>query len=303
MSIAICYDRYGPPEVLKVAEVDAPEPGPGHVLVRVHAGTVNPLDIKLRRGDMAATRPATFPVVPGLDAAGTIEAIGAQSGGFAVGEEVFGITASGGYAEYVLMKAPARKPAGLDWGVAASLATVGEAAYRALSHLDLSAGQTLLIHGAAGSVGAIATQLAVARGVTVVGSVGSADLERVEALGAIPVQYGDALIDRVGSLAPGGVDAVLDAAGHAVLPESIELTGTPDRVITLADPAAAQYGVRFTGGDPRDRAYEALPELAELANAGRLTVQIWARYPLAEAARAHVETEAGTNRGKIVLLP
>lgn len=303
MSIAICYDRYGPPEVLGVVEVDAPKPGPGQVLVRVHAATVNPLDLKLRRGDMAAVRPAHFPVVPGLDAAGVVEAVGAENAGYEVGDEVFGATATGGYADYALMKAPAHKPVGLDGGIAASLATVGEAAYRALGHLDLRVGQTLLIHGAAGSVGAIATQLAVARGVTVVGSVGSADLQRTEALGAIPVQYGDGLIDRVRAVAPGGIDAVLDAAGHGVLPGSIELTGTPDRVITLADPAAAHYRVRFTGGDPRDRAYQALPELADLAAAGKLTVHIWARYPLAEAARAHAETEAGTNRGKIVLLP
>ncbi len=161
----------------------------------------------------------------------------------------------------------------------------------------------MLIHGAAGGVGAIATQLAVARGVTVVGSVGSGDFQRTEALGAIPVQYGEGLIDRVRAVAPGGIDTVLDAAGHGVLPESIELTGIPDKVITLADPTAAHHRVRFTGGDPHDRAYQALPELADLAVADKLLVQIWARYALAEAARAHTETEAGTNRGKIILLP
>lgn len=303
MPSAISYDRYGPPDVLGLVEIDAPEPGPGQVLVRVHAATVNPLDLKLRRGDMAAVRPAHFPVVPGLDAAGVVQVVGVGTVGYAVGDEVFGVTATGGYADYALMEAPAQKPASVEWGLAASLGIVGEAAYRALDHLDLRAGQTLLIHGAAGSVGAIATQLAVARGITVVGSVGAADLQRTEALHAIAIQYGEDLINRVRAVAPAGIDAVLDAAGRGVLPESIELTGTPDRVITLADPAAAQHHVRFTGGDPHDRAYQALPELAELVAAGELAVPIWARYPLAEAARAHGEIEAGTSRGKIVLLP
>ncbi len=125
MSIAISYDRYGPPDVLGVVEVDVPTPASGQVLVRVHAATVNPLDLKLRRGDMAGGRPARFPVVPGLDAAGIVEAVGAENAGYEIGDEVFGSTATGGYAEYALMAAPARKPAGLDWGLAASLATVG----------------------------------------------------------------------------------------------------------------------------------------------------------------------------------
>ncbi|MEO9220987.1 MAG: NADP-dependent oxidoreductase [Mycobacteriaceae bacterium] len=303
MSAAITYDRYGPPEVLRLSEVDVPEPGRGQVLVRVRAATVNPLDVKLRRGDMAAVRPAHFPVVPGLDAAGVIVAVGAETGAFEVGDEVFGSTATGSYADHVLMSAPARKPEGLDWGLAASLATVGEAAYRALAHLNLKAGQTLLVHGAAGSVGAIATQLAVARKLIVIGSVGPTDFERVEAFGATPVQYGAGLIDRVRAVAPLGVDAVLDTAGHGALPDSIELAGSADRVITIADPTAAQYGVRFTGGNPLDRAFEALPELADLAIQAKLTVPIGARYPLAEAARAHAEIEAGTNHGKIILEP
>ncbi|MEP7333001.1 MAG: NADP-dependent oxidoreductase [Terracoccus sp.] len=303
MSTAVTYNHYGPPEVLTRSEVVAPEPGSGQVLVRVRAATVNPLDVKLRRGDMSSVRPEPFPVIPGLDAAGIIAAVGAEVQGLVVGDEVFGATATGSYADYVLMEAPTPKPAGLEWGLAACLATVGEAAYRALGHLGLEAGQTLLVHGAAGSVGAIATQLAVARHIIVIGSVGSDDLHEVEAFGATAVQYGSGLVDRVRLVAPQGVDAVLDTAGQGVLPDSIELTGRADQVITIADPAAAQYGVRFTGGDPGDRAFDALPELAELAVQGKLTVRVWGRYPLLDAARAHAEIEAGTAHGKIILLP
>ncbi|OFE17097.1 NADPH:quinone reductase [Humibacillus sp. DSM 29435] len=303
MSAAVIYSHYGSPEVLVLSEVVPPEPGPGQVLVRVRAATVNPLDIKLRRGDMSLVRPQRFPVTPGLDAAGIVAAVGADVQGLEVGDEVFGATITGSYADFALMEAPTPKPAGLEWGLAASLATVGEAAYRALAHLGLEAGQTLLVHGAAGSVGAIATQLAVARDIIVIGSVGPDDLKEVESFGATAVEYGPGLVNRVRFAAPQGVDAALDTAGHGVLPDSIELTGSADTVITIADPAAGQFGVRFTGDDHSDRAFAALPELAELAVEGKLTVRVWGRYPLTDAARAHAEIEAGTAHGKIILLP
>jgi NADPH:quinone reductase-like Zn-dependent oxidoreductase len=186
---------------------------------------------------------------------------------------------------------------------AAALVTVGEAAFRGLAHLNVKAGQTLLIHGAAGSVGTIAVQLAVARGITVIGTAAAADLEHVTALGATAVRYGEGWADRVRAIAPDGVDAVFDTSGAGVLPDSVALTGDVARVITIADESAAQHGVRFTGADPADRFAQARPELASLAASGRLTVPIWRTYPLAEAARAHADLEAGRNHGKIVLLP
>jgi len=186
---------------------------------------------------------------------------------------------------------------------AAALVTVGEAAFRGLSHLGVKAGQTVLIHGAAGSVGTIAVQLAVARGATVIGTAAPGDLDRVTALGAAAVPYGDGWADRARAIAPDGVDAVFDTSGAGVLADSVDLTGDVARVITIADESAAQYGVRFTGADPADRYPEALPELAGLAATGHLVVPIWRSYPLAEAARAHADLEAGRNQGKIVLLP
>jgi NADPH:quinone reductase-like Zn-dependent oxidoreductase len=180
---------------------------------------------------------------------------------------------------------------------------VGEAAFRGLSHLGVKAGQTVLIHGAAGSVGTIAVQLAVARGATVIGTAAPGDLDRVTALGAAAVPYGDGWADRARAIAPDGVDAVFDTSGAGVLADSVDLTGDVARVITIADESAAQYGVRFTGADPADRYPEALPELAGLAATGHLVVPIWRSYPLAEAARAHADLEAGRNQGKIVLLP
>jgi hypothetical protein len=156
------------------------------------------------------------------------------------------------------------KPAGLSWVAAAALVTVGEAAFRVLKHLGLSAGQTLLILGAGGSVGTITTQLAVARGLTVIGTAGPDDVERVSSLRATAVRYGDGWADRVRAAAPGGIDAVVDTAGAGLLAGAVDLAGDPARVITIADPDAAAHHVRFTGSDPADRAPEALPELAGL---------------------------------------
>jgi len=304
MPSAITYAEFGGPEVLRVTEVELPAPEPGQVRVAVRATSVNPIDIKIRRGDMAGSGPASFPPrIPGLDVAGVVQEVGEGVVDRKVGEEVFGVASGGSYAQHALLSTMGSKPANVSWELAACLSTAGEAAYRALGHLNLGAGQTLLIHGAAGSVGGIATQLALARGVTVIGSAAERDLEYVGSLGAIPVRYGEGLPERVRALGRGGVDAALDTAGHGVLPDSIELTGSVERVITIADPSAQQLGVRFTGADPDDRAWEALPQLAELAAAGKLQLPIWRTYPLAQASTAHADVEAGNNHGKIVLLP
>ena len=301
MSTAIAFSEYGAPEVLQPSTVAMPEPGPGQVRIRVRAASVNPLDMKIRSGLMAGTFPARFPVVPGLDAAGVVDAVG-EGAGAAVGDEVLGAAVGGSYREYALLDRPVAKPEALSWAVAASLVTVGETAFRVLRELGVQAGQTLLIHGAAGSVGVIAVQLAVARGITVVGTVGEHDIEHVTALGAAAVRYGDGWVERVKAAAPQGVDFVFDASGAGVLADSVALTGDSSHIITIADMSAAQHGVRFSAG-AADQAGDPLPELVQLAAAGKLTLPIWRTYPLTEAAQAHTDLEARRNRGKAVLLP
>ncbi|MEW1907410.1 NADP-dependent oxidoreductase [Kitasatospora sp. NPDC085895] len=301
MSTAITFSEYGAPEVLRLSEVDPPEPGPGQVRIRVRAASVNPFDLKLRSGRMAAVAPASFPVVPGLDAAGVVDAVG-ENAGAAVGDEVLGATVGGSYAEYALLDRPVAKPPALSWEVAASLVTVGRTAHRVLEQLGVQEGRTLLVHGAGGSVGIIAVQLAAARGVIVVGTAGEQDVERVAAMGARVVRYGEGWAERVRAAAPQGVDFVFDASGAGVLADSVALTGDAGRVITIADLSAAEHGVRFSAGTS-GQGEESVPELALLAARGRLTVPIWRTYPLAEAARAHTDLEAHRNRGKAVLLP
>jgi NADPH:quinone reductase-like Zn-dependent oxidoreductase len=285
-----------------------PRPGPGQVRIRVRAVAVNLLDIKIRSGRMDGIFPVRFPVLPGWDVAGVVEAVG-DGATAAVGDEVFGVAAVGGYSEYALLDRPVAKPQGLPWEAAAAVITVGEAAFRVLKHLGLKAGQTLLILGAGGSVGTIAVQLAAARGITVIGTAAEGDVERLTGLGATVVRYGDGWAQRVraavpgGTAAPGGVDAVFDAAGAGLLADAIDLAGGADHVITIADDNFADHGVRFTGADPADRAPEALPELAALMAAGKLAVPVWRSYPLAQAAQAHADIEARRSHGKIILLP
>lgn len=301
---AITFTEYGDSGVLKLVEREVPEPGPGQVQVAVRAASVNPIDWKIRSGGLAAVYPATFPAVPGGDVAGVIDAVGEGVSSFAVGDEVLG-SGIGGYAEIVLAD-PAKltpKPEALSWEQAAALPVVVTTAYRALNLLKLSEGETLLIDGAAGGVGTVAVQLAVARGLTVIGTASEANHDYLRSLGAVPVRYGDGLADRVRTAVPQGVDASFDASGRGSLATLVELTGGPERVITIAAPDAAEHGVHFTSGRPEESVPGALAEGAALAAEGKLELPVARVYPLAEAAAAQDESEAGHVRGKLVLVP
>jgi NADPH:quinone reductase-like Zn-dependent oxidoreductase len=303
MTTAITYDHYGGPDVLEVSDVDPVDPGPGEVQLEVRAAGVNLIDAKLRRGDLAHVFSPQFPVVPGIEVAGIVTAVGADADGVTIGDDVFGVAASGGYMEVAISSHFHPKPESVGWDMAAALPIVGEAAFRTLSHLGVQPGERLLILGAAGSVGTIATQLALARGITVIGVAREDDLDLVGSRGAIAVEYGKGLLVRVRALFPDGVDAVLDTSGAGVLPESIDLAGGPERVITIADESGPELGVRFTGPDPTDRDRTALAKLADLVASGHLELPIWRRYALVEARKAHEDLDAGRNRGKIVLVP
>ncbi|ONF72688.1 NADP-dependent oxidoreductase [Amycolatopsis keratiniphila] len=291
---AITITQYGEPDVLRLHEAPLPEPGPGQVRVAVKAAGVNPIDWKIRSGAMAEVRPVDFPHILGLELAGVVDAVG-EGAGFAVGDEVFGWSETGTYAEYALASTVIRKPAGLSWAEAAALPIAGETALRVLGELEVKPGETVVIHGASGQVGRIATQAAVALGATVVGLAGASSLGEVKELGAVPVQYGDGWVSRVRSVAPDGVDAVFDAAGFGVLGDSVELLGSPDRLITIADPAAYAQGLKFSAGGSETQAV-----LEDLV-ARRLKLKLGSSYALADAASAHRESATGHAGGKITL--
>ena len=297
---AVVIDEFGGPGVLHVADRELPEPGAGQVRVRVRAAGVNGIDATTRSVAAQQMFPTQLPAVLGLEIAGTVDAVGPGVEGLAAGDDVLGFADGGGYAEYALATTVAPKPAGLGWAEAAALPVAAETALRVLRLLEVTQGDTLLIHGAAGGVGTVAVQLAVARGAIVIGTASEANHDHLRELGATPVLYGEGLVDRVRAAAPDGVDAVFDAAGRGALPDSIELRGGTSRIVTIADPSAFGLGIPFSGEAARDAGD--LAEVARQAGDGRLRVAVAETYPLEEAPAAHEAVATGHGRGKVVLL-
>ena len=307
-SRAVQYRRFGGPEVLEVVEREDPSPASGQVRLAVRAAGVNPLDWKLRRGLMSSDDAPPEPRVPGFDVAGVVEELGEGVTSVAVGDEVLGSAIGGSYAERALAKADTlvAKPGALDWPTAAAVVTGLTTAYRALALVGLGegdhTGSTLVVDGASGGVGTMVVQLAVSRGVTVIGTAGQARQDEVRALGATPTVYGEGLVERVRELAPQGVDAALDLAGKGSLPDLVALTGSADRVVTIADGSAAEHGVTFSSGGPGQGVPGALADgVARLAD-GRLRAPTVHTYTLDEAGRAQDDNESGRVPGKLVLV-
>lgn len=301
MPRAIAFAAYGDPDVLETIWIDEPQVEGGQVRVRVKTAGVNPVDCRLRRGEFAKQMSVSFPQRLGNEFAGVVDQVGADVTGFAVGSEVLGFTAAQAYAEVVVVGADqiVVKPPSVPWEVAGGLSAVGQMAYNALEQLAVTDGETLLIHAAAGGVGTVAVQLARQRGATVIGTARESNHAYLRSLGAIPVTYGAGLVDRVRALAPQGVDAALDAIGGEAIPASVALVPHKDRIGTIADAeGAAAYGVRRLAGA---RSPEALSKLAALVAQGKLILSIHRTFPLAEAALAHCEVEAGHVRGKVIL--
>ncbi len=310
------FSEYGPPSVLRIGEVEAPHAGAGEIRIAVKASGVSAGEIGIRAGRFRELVPTEFPYRTGFDAAGVVDEVGAGVDGVNVGDEVFGFTSMTGRAanaDFVVLVAWAPKPAVWSWEEAGGAAGSVETSTRVLDRLRVQPGDTVLIQGAAGGVGTVAVQLAVARGARVIGTASERNHAFLKSLGAEPTTYGPGLEDRVRELAPGGVDAVFDCAG-AALEQLIGIAGDPARVVTIADFAAAQYGVHMSHSAPADETGEALgagadvlavhglAKAVELANDGRLRIPVAAAFQLAEAAAAHELSESRHARGKIVLL-
>lgn len=301
---AIVTNEYGGPENLRLDEVPKPKVGPDQVLVRVQAAGVNPVDWKVAKGYLDPMMYVRFPLIPGWDAAGVVEELGADTPEFAVGDEVLGYVrrdevGQGTYAEYVA--APVRtlthKPAGLGWQEAAALPLAGLTALRSLDRVGAGEGETVLVHGGAGGVGSLGVQLAVLRGARVIATASERNHDFLRSLGAEPVTYGEGLADRVRELAPDGVDAAVDFAGGGAVQVSREVLKDPARSASIADGEVKKLGGQVVWVRPDA---EGLAYLAGLAAAGKLTVHVDA-LPLAEAAEAFRRSESGRTRGKLVL--
>jgi NADPH:quinone reductase-like Zn-dependent oxidoreductase len=305
MARAAQFKHYGVPDVIRVVETPAPTPGPGQLRIAVRAAGVNPIDWKTVAGLMRDRMPLNLPAGVGTDVAGIVDELGSDVCEFNVGDEVLGSSVTPSFADYALAEPASlvRKPTRVSWEVAGSVAGAGGTAYAALKKLGVKAGQTLLIHAAAGGVGTFAVQLAVARGVRVIGTARKTNHPYLRSIGAEPVSYGAGLLERVRSLAPHGVDAVLDASGRGEIPMSIGLTGDPERVLTLVAFDAADIGIQVHVDGAGSDLGDALREIVALLEQRRLAVPIWHVYPLAEVATAFKVSSAGHLVGKIVVLP
>lgn len=308
---AVRIHNYGGREALAYEDIPLPEVGPGEVLVRVAASSVNPFDWAARSGYVADYYPYTFPLTLGLDVSGVIESVGSSANGFRPGDVVYGRAnpaVNGAYAEYISLPSSqiAHKPKSLDLQQAASVPHVATSAWRALvDAANLSAGQIVLIHAAAGGVGTTAVQLAKTRGARVIGTASTSNQDYLRSLGAdetidyITTRFEDVVHD---------VDLVLDLVGDMG-------DGTQQRSWQVLKPGgmlaslvqfpspevAAQHGVRsaFVSADVCDT--QILTEIGQMIDSGKIHTFVSSVHPLADISEAHAQSESRHLRGKIVL--
>lgn len=298
---ALQFAEFGGPEVLRWAPAPEPHAGPGEVRVEVLGASINPVDWKSAAGFMSGGRPLTGPGYLGRDGAGVVDEVGAGVVDVQVGDLVWGL-GSATQAEHAVLRSWVPVPDGVDPHVAAAAGVAVETSERGLRLLSAAPGQTLFVDGGSGGVGAVLVQLAVARGIRVIASAGPANQERLRAIGATPVVYGDGLAERVRAAAGGGVDVVFDVAGKTDVGVLLGLVATPHQVLSIANFAAADTGIQVSGGGGQSRPADALAEGNRLLASGALTIEVQ-RFPFAEAVQAYELSLTGHVRGKLVLTP
>jgi NADPH:quinone reductase-like Zn-dependent oxidoreductase len=298
---ALQFRTYGGPEVVEVGDVPEPHAGPGQVRIAVRAASVNPIDWKIFRGMMAGGQPLEGVGRLGFDAAGVVDEVGEGVTGVAAGDEVFG-KGDGVAAELAVLDSWAAKPAGVDWATAAASGVAGETGERGLSLLGVGAGTTVFVDGGAGGVGAVAVQLAAARGARVIASAGERNQDYLRELGATPVVYGEGVADRVRAAAGGTVDAGLDVVGRTPVRDLIGLVADPAQVVTIANFDVGDSGARLTTGGTAEEATASLEQVATLLGSGALTIETRS-FPFEQAREAYGISLGGHLRGKLVLTP
>jgi NADPH:quinone reductase-like Zn-dependent oxidoreductase len=301
----IAFDEYGDESVLRLRD-DLPEPpvGPDTVLVRVHAAGVNPVDLSIRAGSLAGAFPHHFPIIPGWDVAGIVEAAGPAVVDFAPGDEVFGYVRRddvqwGTTAEFVPapQRCLAHKPASLSHAEAGALPLAGLTAYQALAEvLDVQEGDRVLVHRASGGVGFNAVQIAVALGAHVIGTASPKNHGFLTDAGAAEVL--DYSAGPISEQLSEPVDAVLDLVGGDTLADAPKQVRDPARIASVIDPGVLDLGGRYVFVRPDSHDLE---ELGRMADAGQLRVPIAKAFPLEATADAHRLLAGGHVRGKVVV--
>ena len=301
---AICVHQYGESDVLNLESIEVPDPQPNEVLLRVQAAGINPVDCKIRAGYLQEIFPTTFPYTPGMDIAGTVEAVGDDVRGVQVGQAVYGKVEKGAYAEFVTasVEAIAPKPQTLDFIEAASVPVVAVTAYQALfDHADLQPGQTVLIHAASGGVGMFAVQLAKWKGAHVLGTASAKNEEFVRSLGADQfIDYHATPFEQVAQ----NVDVVLDTIGGDTQVRSYSVLKPGGILIATAIPPDAQKAeeqrvrAKMIHGKP---SASLLEKISDLIDSGQLKTEVSQTFPLSEARQAQELSQSGHVRGKLVL--
>ncbi len=316
MASAIVATAFGGPEVLSMVEVAVGPPGPGQVQVEVRAAGVNPVDYKVYSG-ARGDDPSLLPMRLGREASGVVTAVGQGATGpaggqFQPGDEVIGYPVDGAYATEIVAPASSvlPKPAALSFEQASGLMLTGATAFHALTVTNVTKGDTIVVHGAAGGVGLMVVQLAVHIGARVIGTAGESGHAYLRQFGAEPVVYGDGLVERIRELAPGGVDAAIDTVGTTeAIDTSLALVPDRSRIVTIAAfQRGLELGIKVIGGAPgADPGTEvrsaARLDLLRLVEEDKLRVVVAAIYPLFEAADAHRALQVGHTHGKIILVP
>jgi NADPH:quinone reductase-like Zn-dependent oxidoreductase len=316
MSTVLVATSYGRPAVFELVERAAPPPGAGQATLRIEAASLNPYDLTMASG-VSDPEGAKLPLPMALEGAGIVTAAGdgavdALGDPVAVGDALYGAMA-GAAAQEVTVRTGGlfRRPDHVDPAEAAGLLLVGATAAHALQVIDVRAGDTVLVHGASGSVGSIVTQLAIGRGARVIATASEAHHDRLRGYGATPVVYGEGLADRVRALASDGVDAAVDTVGtEEATAVSLALLPDPARFVSIANFSGVVQaaGGKLIGGGPgadpgREIRAAARPELAAALAAGTVHVPIARRYPLAAGADAYTFLADGHAGGKVILEP
>ncbi|HZQ32022.1 MAG TPA: NADP-dependent oxidoreductase [Mycobacterium sp.] len=310
MTRLVVATDYGGPEVLAVQSLKLPLLELRQVLIDVKAAAANPIDYKRYSGAFGRD-PDALPMPIGMEVAGVISEVDAGVSGFTgrlhVGDAVIASGVRGGYADRVLVNAAdvGHKPATMSFEQASGLLLAGGTAWHLLTATGVTDSDTVLVHGAAGGVGLMVVQLAVARGAKVIATASPARHEQLRRYGAQPVEYGPGLADRV--RAEGSVDVALDLVGtDEALDTSVELVADRSRIATIAGFArAAELGIAALTSDGDGAAIRAAarPKLVEMAAAGELKVFVDKKFPLEKAADAHRYLQQGHAHGKVVLVP
>ena len=305
MSTAIFYGRHGGVDVLRVGDESVPSPAEGELVVANRVVGVNPADVKKLAGAFGGEGDHQ---VLGFEAAGVVEAVGEGVEGVAVGDEVVWSGTGAQRERSVVTATKAQvKPANVSFEQAAVLPVAASAAFSALVQAGVGDKDVVLVHGASGGVGSAAVQIAKALGARVVGSTSERNQDFVADLGATPVPYGEGLVSTVRALPDGLADvtAVVDAVGSSETvaqtvellgPEGLERDGRPRAVTLVESEESLAAGIASKVSQKG-----ALAEVLALAEAGLLTSEISARFPLTEAAQAVELVASGHVRGKVVL--